>query len=171
MGAKFSSSRACDGYPIVVTEMTAQILVLPSLLHAMKPTDINRLAPMIGLPFPNLIILTSSYSPTPYTNLPCIQTDFPHLAHPLLVCTYQVSHGPSDLTFALTRSILQPAHGECTARGRRRLHLPRRTEGLEVLVHHLFHLPLRHPHRSRVCESIFLASSAEISIGVGKLGL
>jgi hypothetical protein len=115
----------------------------------MKPTDILRLAPMIGLPFPpHLIILTSSYAPTPYTNTLFIQTDFPHLAHPLLVCTRRVSHGPSDLTFSPTRSILQPAHREYTAGERRSPRLPWRTEGLEILVPHLFSLPLRPPHRS-----------------------
>jgi hypothetical protein len=83
----------------------------------------------------------------------------------------QVSHGSSDLTFALTRSILRQAHGEHTARGRRSPHLSRRTEGLEVLVHHLFSLPLRPPHRSRVCELLFLASLVEIDVGIEKLGL
>jgi hypothetical protein len=88
------------------------------------------------------------------------------------VRTRPASHGPSNLTFALTRSILRQAHGEYTARGRRSAHLPRRAEGLEVLVHHLFPLPLHPPHRRRICELLFfLASSTEIGVGIGKLGL
>lgn len=86
------------------------------------------------------------------------------------MCTRQVSHGSSDLTFALTRSMLQQAHGEHTARGSRSPRVPR-TEGLEVLVHHLFSLLLHPPHRSRVCELLFLVSSAEISVGIDELGL
>ena len=129
-----------------------------------------QLAPSIGhysIP-PSLIILTSlsPVSPSPlYTISASYPIDFPscqassHLAPDLSSWTPSKSgHGSHDLTSAVTLSILQ-GRGEHTVRGRRGRRLARRTEGLEVLVHHLFPRPFRPPHRRRVCESLFLTVS------------
>jgi hypothetical protein len=147
--------------------MTVQTSVLPSGLNVTKSTDIPPTGTEYWYTMPLLTFVPPSHAPYPTYNLPYIQTDFAHLAHPLLVCTRQVSHGSSSVTFALTRSIPQQAHGEYSARERRSPRLPRRTEGLEVLVHHLFPLPLHPPHRSRVCEFLLLASSEAIIVGIG----
>ena len=109
----------------------------------------------MNIPFPH---------PTPPPSTICL------LSKPLFLIQpspRQVNHGSFDLIFALTRSMLQLSHGEHAAKGRRssRLRVPSRTgEGLEVLVHHPFSLPLHPPHRSRVCELLFLAGSEAISI-------
>lgn len=121
---------------------------------------------------PRLRVLTSPslVSPSPPNTISAsYQIDIPscqassHLAPDLSSWVPpQSGHGSPDLTFAVTLSRLQ-GRGEHTVRGRRR-YLPWRTEGLEVLVHHIFPRSFRPPHRRGVCESLCFTVSEASSI-------